>query len=55
MGEETFVMYPPFYGYYTPYSIAPSIYPSFTPRPIIAATERSKLYGPYGPYTYGPY
>lgn len=49
MSKETFVMYPQVYAYYP----APPVYAYIEPMPVAAV--RPKIYGPYGPYTYGPY
>jgi len=53
MSNEIFVAYPSSYAYLPPYLVAPSFYAYYAPVPV--AAERPKLYGPYGPYTYGPY
>ena len=49
MGRETFVWYPPVYAYVEPV-YTPQVYAY---APVMPA--RGKIYGPYGPYTYGPY
>lgn len=55
MGREIFVAYPPVYAHVEPYYVASPIYAYYAPTPIEVATVRPKAYGPYGPYTYGPY
>ncbi len=52
MAKETFVMYPQVYAYVDPY-VAPQYYAYYAPAGFMGV--RPKIYGPYGPYTYGPY
>lgn len=51
MTKETFVWYPQVYAYVDPF-FAPQVY-AYAPTPMLAVP--SKVYGPYGRYTYGPY
>jgi hypothetical protein len=53
MSKETFVVCPQVYAYFEPTYLPPPIYAY--PAPIELATVRPKIYGPYGPHTYGPY
>jgi hypothetical protein len=52
MIKETFVWYPPVYGYVNPYPASP-YYAYYAPTEF--AMVQPRIYGPYGPYTYGPY
>jgi hypothetical protein len=54
MGKETFVVYPQVYGYVEPVFV-PQIPQVYAYAPIEVVPVRGKFYGPYGPYTYGPY
>lgn len=51
MAKEAFVVYPAIYGYVQP---IPALQ-VYAYAPVEVAPVRSKIYGPYGPYTYGPY
>jgi hypothetical protein len=58
MGRETFVWYPQVYGFVDPvfapqvYAYASQVY-AYAPVEVVSVPR--KIYGPYGPNTYGPY
>lgn len=51
MRRETFVWCPPVYAFVDPV-FAPQVY-AYAPVEVVSVPR--KIYGPYGPNTYGPY